>query len=129
MQGDTDILIAGANTTLAIAIELVLTHHGHRPARVLSGPQALSHCKAMQPELIVLETDLPDMSGLEVCQRLRLDPDTAHLPIVMITHNTHAVYARKLRALGADAVLCPPMTAQDIIDIKAQFETGGFDAG
>lgn len=129
MQGDTDILIAGANTTLAIAIELVLTHHGHRPARVVSGPQALSHCKAMQPELIVLETDLPDMSGLEVCQRLRLDPDTAHLRIVMITHDAHAVYTRKLHALGADAVLCPPLTAQDIIGLKAQFETGGFDAG
>lgn len=117
MQGGSDILIASANAVQSIAIELVLTHEGQQVTRVTSGPQALSHIKSLQPKLVLLDPDLPDMSGLEVCQRLRMDPITAELPIVVITPNTHAVFRRKLSALGVTAVLAPPLTAQDILGL------------
>lgn len=127
MQGDTDILIASADTALATAMELVLTHDAQQVARVSSGPQALSHVKALQPKLVILDTNLPDMSGFEVCQRLRLDPSSEQLPIVMISHDDTQVALRKLRALGASAVASPPLTAQDILGFKTLFTTEAYD--
>ncbi|MEM5477563.1 response regulator [Pacificibacter sp. AS14] len=127
MQGAIDILIAGSNAAQSIAIELILTREGHRVTCVSSGPQALSHIKALQPKLVLLDPDLNDMSGLEVCQRLRMDPTTAALPVVVITPDAHAVFRRKLIALGVTAVLSPPLNPRDIIDLTTQFNTGDSD--
>jgi CheY-like chemotaxis protein len=127
MHGVFDILIAGSNAAQNIAIELILTHEGHRVTCVSSGQQALSHIKALQPQMVLLDPDLTDMSGLEVCQRLRMDPATAELPVVMITPDTRAVFRRKMIALGANAVLSPPLSVQDIISLTTQFSTGGTD--
>jgi len=127
MHGAIDILIAGSNTAQSIAIELILTHEGHRVTCVSSGTQALAHIKSLQPNLVLLDPELAEMSGLEVCQRLRADEATAELPVVMITADTRAVFQRKLAALGASAVLSPPLNPQDIIDLTTQFNTGDTD--
>lgn len=123
MHGDIDILIAGSIAVQSIAIELVLSHAGYHVACVSSGPQALAHIKALQPKLVLLDPDLAEMSGLEVCQRLRMDDTTAELPVVMITQVGRAVFQRKMIALGASAVLHPPFSAQDILDLATRFNT------
>lgn len=127
MHGAIDILIAGSNAAQSIAIDLILTHEGHRVTGVSSGTQALAHIKSLQPDLVFLDPELAEMSGLEVCQRLRADEATAELPVVMITPDMRAVFRRKLIALGASAVLSPPLNPQDIIDLTTQFNTGETD--
>jgi CheY-like chemotaxis protein len=127
MHGDIDVLIASSIAAQSIAIELILTHEGHSVTCVSSGPQALAHIKSLQPKLVLLDPDLADMSGLEVCQRLRMDAATSELPVVMITPDTRAVFRRKMIALGVSAILSPPLNPQDIIDLTMQFDTGGPD--
>lgn len=127
MQGGADILIASANMAQSIAIELILTHEGLTVTRVTSGPQALSHIKSLQPKLVILEPDLPDMSGLEVCQRLRMDPITADVPVVMITPDTRVVFHRKLKALGVTSVLSPPLNPQNFIEVCSVPDTERAD--
>lgn len=127
MHGAIDILIASSNAPQSIAIELILTHEGHRVTCVSSGAQALAHIKSLQPNLVLLDPELAEISGLEVCQRLRADAATAELPVVMITPDTRTVFQRKLAALGASAVLSPPLAPQNIIDLVAQFNTGEPD--
>lgn len=126
MQGCADIVIASA--TEAIAIDLILTHDGYQTARVSSGPQAISHIKAQQPRLVFVDTDLPDMSGLEVCQRLRCDPNTTNLSIVVLTQDARPIFKRKALAMGANALLVVPLSVEDITRTAKQFITGGIDA-
>ena len=50
-----------------------------------SGPEALQKIAASPPDLILLDVMMPGMDGFEVCRRLKADPVTSHIPIVMIT--------------------------------------------
>ncbi|MEZ4253495.1 MAG: response regulator [Polyangiales bacterium] len=58
---------------------------GHVVATAGSGATALAEIRRQRPDLIVLDVMLPDIAGLEVCRRLRLEEGTARIPVVMLT--------------------------------------------
>jgi two-component system cell cycle response regulator len=73
------------------------------------GPSALEVANAQAPDLILLDVMMPGMDGLEVAERLKADPKTRHIPIVMITALTDT--ADRVRGLeaGADDFLSKPV--------------------
>jgi CheY-like chemotaxis protein len=50
-----------------------------------NGQEGLAMVEAMEPNLVVTDVQLPDMSGYQICQSVKRDPATKHLPVVMIT--------------------------------------------
>ena len=78
---------------------------GIRALAVTRGLDGLRLAKALAPDLIIIDHRLPDVSGAEVCRRLRDDPETEPLPVIAVTAVPDA-----LRAEGcvADAVLTKP---------------------
>lgn len=109
MQHAAHVLIAGADEALTAALELMLEQAGYQTTSAATGPQALAHIRALSPDLVVLETQLPEMSGYEVCQRLRADPELETLPIVMIARDKRDITRRKALALGANLLMTPPI--------------------
>src|SRR5215470_11348563 len=68
--------------------ELVIHHlkrEGYQVSAAASGEEALRQVLSAPPDLVLLDLMMPAMDGLEVCRRLRQDPSTATLPIVMLT--------------------------------------------
>jgi DNA-binding response OmpR family regulator len=70
-----------------------------------NGPSALVIAASVQPDLILLDIDMPDMDGFEVCRLLKEDPDTESIPIIFLT----------ARAAPADKVLGLNLQAMDYI--------------
>ncbi len=66
-------------------LEGVLTGHGFVVMTAPSGPAALERVRADRPDLVLLDVVMPEMSGYEVCRRLRADEATRLLPIIMVT--------------------------------------------
>jgi DNA-binding response OmpR family regulator len=88
---------------------LLLEREGFHVWEAASGTEAL-HAANAKPDLVVLDVHLPDVSGLEVCRRLKSAPATAAIPILSVTAS-HPGSQERLEALaaGADGYLTRPV--------------------
>ncbi len=79
-----------------------LEREGMTVATAFSGREALDLVAADKPDLILLDVMMPDMDGIEVCQRLQADPETKVIPVIFITARTSK--EGKIEGLGVGAV-------------------------
>jgi signal transduction histidine kinase len=88
----------------------VLRHAGFDVVEVATGRDALDAVRRARPSIVLLDVNLPDMSGLEVCRALKADPRTTTVPVLHISA-TFTRPAHAVRALdgGADAYLVEPV--------------------
>ena len=63
----------------------ILSDAGYEVIEANNGTEALAIARSVSPSLILLDVNLPDISGLEVCERLKHDPATASIPVIQIT--------------------------------------------
>ncbi|MGE5375057.1 MAG: response regulator, partial [Bacteroidota bacterium] len=66
-------------------LESVLEGEGYNLIMAESGPQAIVKAKTFLPDVILLDVMMPGMTGFEVCERIRSDPDVAEIPIIILT--------------------------------------------
>ena len=80
-----------------------------------SGPEAIETCENGKVDVVLLDVMMPDMDGFEVCRRLKSDPATAHIPIVMVTALDQV--SDRIRGLeaGADDFLTKPVNDLQLI--------------
>lgn len=102
------ILVVEDEDNIALALDYLLTREGYAHDRVANGGAALPRIRAMRPDLVLLDVMLPEMSGYEICQAMRLDPQLANIKILMMTARGSAIERKKGLALGADGFISKP---------------------
>jgi CheY-like chemotaxis protein len=80
-----NLLVVDDEPDIALMIERLFTKLGHAVVTASDGAEALARIAAAPPDLILLDLHLPRMNGWEVCRRLKRDPATARIPILMMT--------------------------------------------
>ena len=92
----------------------ILSSHGYTVRSASSGPEALQSVAAEPSDLVLLDIQMPDMDGYEVCRRLRDVPATQFLPVVMVTSSGSEVRADAIEA-GADDFITKPLNQQELL--------------
>ena len=85
MQAPPSILLIEDSVTQADQISAQLRGYGFSVMVANDGPEGLRAVDEHQPDIILLDINLPSMSGYQVCSRLKRDKNTAHIPVIMLT--------------------------------------------
>jgi adenylate cyclase len=93
----------------------LLRAKGYEVVTAASGPEGLERLAAERPDLVLLDVMMPGMSGYEVCQKIRSDPSTGILPVVMVTALDPAQERIKGLDAGADDFLTKPVNHAELL--------------
>lgn len=96
-------LIANSQEWNARSLESILAPHGHAVLRAYNGRQTIERALSARPDLIIVDTDLPDRSGFDICRALRDHPSISRATPILMTTSGSPTRAKKLEALRAGA--------------------------
>ena len=96
-------------------LEYLLTGKGYAVVTAASGPEALEKVAVERPDLVLLDVVMPEMSGYEVCRKIRENPATGILPVVMVTALDPAQERVKGLEAGADDFLTKPINQPELL--------------
>jgi CheY-like chemotaxis protein len=100
------VLLVENSPTQELRFKFELAHRGLKVEVARDGATGLAAARSQPPDAIVLDVDLPELDGYDLCRVLKADPATAHIPIVMLTRWDEAHAA--LAVLDAGAADCIP---------------------
>jgi len=98
------------------ALKMILEHAGYQVSSAENGEQGLKKCLEIEPDGILLDIQLPDMDGFEICRRLKEDARTTGIPVVFLTAHYHdeASLIRGLN-LGANDYINKPFNKEELL--------------
>ena len=113
------ILAVDDNLQHNYALSRMLEQQGHcEVVRAYSGAEALELATSRKPSAILLDVDLPDVNGWEVCRKMRADPQLADVPIVFITAVFQSTAAKDMaRSVGANTLLFYPVQKDQLFAV------------
>ncbi len=113
------ILIADDNQVISKLLGELFTREGYQVAEVSDGESVLKLLPSIQPDLILLDVDLPEMSGFDVCRKLKHDPASADIPVLFVTsRNDKKDILAGFAAGGQDYVVKPSTRAELLARVR-----------
>jgi len=109
------ILVVDDDPTIGAALEYILQREGYQVARARDGRGALAAVADRPPDLMLLDLNMPQMGGYEVCKRVKSDSATSLLPIVIVTGESEADARLQAWEAGADDFLTKPFQVVEVL--------------
>jgi CheY-like chemotaxis protein len=108
---------------------LYLRSLGYRVSTANDGEDALAQAQRLLPDLVVLDLELPRISGFEVARQLRANPATQGIPLIAATGYSHSRQLDRARDVGFDQIVIKPCDPDALVDaIERQLQLPASDA-
>ncbi|CAL9321209.1 response regulator [Streptomyces olindensis] len=108
------VLIADDDPDIRDLVAFKLTQNGHQITAVEDGMAALRAAREQPFDLVLLDIRMPGMSGLDVCRSVRAAPETASLPVILITARSQEGDVELGFAAGADDYIVKPFSPREL---------------
>jgi len=95
--------------------------HGYRTVQTRSGLTAVDLARENRPDLILMDIQLPEISGLEVTRRLKQDPELAPIPVIAVTAFAMKGDEERIRQGGCEAYISKPISVMHFIETIKTF--------
>ena len=115
------ILVVDDEPTIVRLMEFILARQGHEMIVAVNGEEALQKIAAHQPDLVLLDIMMPRIDGYEVAQRVRADPKTASLPIIMLSAKAQDEDIRRGVEVGVDEYVTKPFTPDHLVQVVSEY--------
>lgn len=114
-MASTRVLVVEDEEALATLLEYNLKREDFEVALASDGEEALMKIDESLPDIVILDWMLPKVSGIEVCRRLRLKPETKNIPVIMLTARSEESDRIRGLEIGADDYMTKPFSTNELI--------------
>ena len=116
MENKKKIVVVDDNDDFVTLVRGILESKGYGVNSANNGQELFSHLKNEKPDLIILDIMMPQMNGLEVLSRLKSIPETASIPVILVTAKGQYNDVLKGYQLGTDYYISKPFTSEALAD-------------
>jgi|SRR5689334_23556711 len=120
-MSDRTILYIEDNEYNRKIVRQLLGRTSYRLVEATDGESGVTMAQAELPQLILMDVQLPKMSGLEATRALKADPRTKHIPIIVITSFALSGDREKAADAGADSYLAKPYSPRELLALVRQY--------
>ncbi len=114
-RSQTHILVVDDDPKVPAILQAMLAPWGLKVTTLSDPRQFWAVVNAVQPNLLILDVEMPDIDGLELCRRVRNHPDWSKLPIIFLTAHNASSLIQEVFAIGADDFVTKPVVEPEII--------------
>jgi two-component system, cell cycle response regulator DivK len=116
-MSDKTILYVEDNEFNLKIVRQLLSRTSYRLIEAVDGEQGVARAQSELPDLILMDIQLPKLSGLDATRQLRADPKTAGIPIIVITSFALSGDSEKAKDAGASAYLAKPYSPRELLQM------------
>ncbi len=111
----TRVLIADDEPHIRRLVSFSLVKHGYEVIEACDGGEAYERARTESPDLILLDVMMPVMTGYDVLNKLKADPSTENIPVIMLSAKSQQTEVAEGLARGAHEYICKPFTPKDLV--------------
>jgi len=115
LKYQANILVVDDNQDNLRLLSKLLSQKGYQVRNAINGNTALIAAKAANPDLILLDIQMPDMDGYQVCQILKKDPETYDIPIIFLTAMNSVIDKVKAFSIGGSDYITKPFHLEEVL--------------
>ena len=119
-EAKTVLVVEDNALNLKLFVDL-LDYHGYRPLTTTLGRTAIELARQHRPDLVLLDIQLPDITGMEVAHQLKAHEDTQTIPIIAVTAFAMAGDRQQVLASGCDDYLPKPFNVQAFLRVLERY--------
>jgi DNA-binding response OmpR family regulator len=119
------VLVVDDDRVIQQLLEVNLELEGYEVAGTASdGREALDKIAKLKPDLVILDIMMPKMDGMAVCRHLKADPETAKIPVILLSARAQDMDIRDGLDIGANAYLTKPFDPVELLDVVGRLLKG-----
>ncbi|MEJ2683084.1 MAG: response regulator [Candidatus Sulfobium sp.] len=109
------LLLADDSITIQKVVELVLAEEDFEIKSVSNGEDALEAVDTFSPDIMLADVDMPKMNGYQLCEKIKQDPRTSHVPVILLAGAFEPIDDELAEKVGADDSIIKPFESQELI--------------
>ncbi len=123
-MNERTILVADDETHILHVVSLKLKNAGYRVLTARDGQEALELAQQEKPDLLITDYHMPQLNGIELCRRLKLDPATSHIPAIMLTARGYELEPADTEQSGILRMLSKPFSPRHLLSTVEEVLAG-----
>src|SRR3954452_17730581 len=128
MRAAGRVLVVDDDDVIRQLITVNLELEGFDVVTAVDGQGALDKVKDARPQVVTLDVMMPRLDGWEAASRLRADPETAHVKVILLSARAQEADIQRGQRIGVDAYLTKPFDPDELIDtVRRLFESAGTE--
>jgi CheY-like chemotaxis protein len=124
MAAERTILVADDESHILHVVSLKLKNAGYRVLTARDGQEALEIAQQEKPDLLITDYHMPQLSGIELCRKLKLDPATSNIPAIMLTARGYELEPADTEQSGILRMLSKPFSPRHLLSTVEEVLSG-----